>query len=321
MSLTNKTNLPISIAVWLAQDNYSHSTDPNTISVTSLLKPIRSLLIGQGMAVSKVIDVVDLIPSRVGTAIHDSIQTAWNYYQSSLPLLEIPQDTVDKIRINPINTLEGEYPVYIEKRTVKSINGYIITGQFDFVINDTVTDFKSGSVWGYINQSNKDDYIKQASIYRWLNPEIIKEDIVNIIYIFTDWSKQAAIKDRQYPQQRILEVKYPLMSLEDTEAFIKERLGQLDRYKNMSQNEYPRCTPEELWQSNTVWKYYRDPNKTNRSTKNFNSIHEANTRLINDGSKGVIKEFKGKVKRCIYCNAAPECSQRIDLEIQGLLDI
>ena len=59
-----------------------------------------------------------------------------------------------------------------------------------FVAEGKVQDFKSTSVYTYLNQTNKDKYILQGSIYRWLNEDTITRDTMDIHFIFTDWNKK-----------------------------------------------------------------------------------------------------------------------------------
>jgi hypothetical protein len=113
-------------------------------------------------------------------------------------------------------------------------------------------------------------------------------------------------------------VKYELMSLRDTERFIKDRLNNLTQAKSMTQEELPDCTDDELWRSEPVYKYYADPNKLGRSTKNFDDYLSAHTHLANMG-KGIVLEVKGKAKACNYCSANPICLQAESLRQQGLL--
>jgi hypothetical protein len=82
------------------------------------------------------------------------------------------------------------------------------------------------------------------------------------------------------------------------------------RYQDASQDALPRCTDEELWRSEPVYKYYSDPTKTDgRATKNFDSLIEANNHLTEKG-KGVVKTVPGQVKACLYCRAFDICEQR-----------
>ncbi len=77
MKLTNKFNVPLSLAIWLAHDEYQHSDDPKVISATGLLKPLKSLILSQ-QCTSGEVDISELINSRMGTAIHTAIEHAWS---------------------------------------------------------------------------------------------------------------------------------------------------------------------------------------------------------------------------------------------------
>ena len=82
----------------------------------------------------------------------------------------------------------------------------------------------------------------------------------------------------------------------------------------------PLCTAEDLWATgDPVFKYYKDPAKTSRSTKNFKTSYEANERLVKDGSVGLVKEVKPKPKACNYCNARSVCTQYSDMARDGLI--
>ena len=74
MKITNKHNFPKHLADWLENDDYDYNNDPLTISATSLLKPARIRILGQRHHGEVEQDIVDLIASRVGNAIHDSIE-------------------------------------------------------------------------------------------------------------------------------------------------------------------------------------------------------------------------------------------------------
>jgi hypothetical protein len=316
--LTNKTNLPLSIAAWLVADDYDHDDRPNLISATSLLKPIRSLLLNINYPPSGDTDISNLIASRLGSAIHSSIESSLkNLKLKDLVELGYSVSLVNSLEINPEEP-KG-IPIYVEQRAEKEFHGYIISGKFDAVVNGVLEDFKTTSTRTYTDQTMKDKYIKQGSIYKWLNPDKIIEDYMVINYIFTDWSSMKAIQDKEYPQSRIISQKFPLLTTQETEQFIKETLNTLNKYKDKQQSEYPLCTSEELWQSEGVFKYYKDPNKTSKSTKNFTNQFEAFERLRQDGNVGVVKYIEGEAKACKYCRK-DKCTQAADLINQGLLN-
>jgi len=306
--LTNKTDISLAMAVWLASDTYDHNSDPNTISVTSLLKPIKSIVLGMKIK-DRTVDVADLIAAQMGTSFHTALEVAWrDHYKEAMLKLGYPQSVIDKIKINPDNPKDC-VPVYLEQRSTQSMGKWKISGKFDMVVEGGLRDLKSCGTYNYISGSNNTKYIQQGSIYRWLNQDIVTSDILHIEYLFTDWSKQKAMQNSDYPQKRILTKKFTLMSLEETEQFIKHKLSEIEQcLAAEGQANMPMCTPEELWEKPTTYAYYKKPGGS-RSTKNFDSHAEATTRLVADGSVGEIITRKGEVVFCRYCASSSICQQ------------
>lgn len=317
---TNSTNISLSLAVWLAQDDYDHNPDPNTISATSLLKSTKSVLLSGRYQSENPTDVIGLVPSRMGTAIHTAIEQAWlsDKLESTLKQLGINDKVASKIKINPEDPTDC-IPIYMEIRSAKELCGYTVTGKFDFICNGALEDFKSTGTYSYINQSNAEKYVLQGSIYRWLNPDIILEDYMTIQYIFTDWSAAKAKQDKNYPQSRVIGQKYVLKSLEETEQYVREKLNNLIKFADADQDEMPACTDEDVWANPPTYKYYKDPTKKTRSTKNFDTYWEAHKRFIDDGSVGEIVTVEGTVGFCRYCPAASYCNQAAKYIEQGRL--
>ena len=317
--LTNINNLSLSIAVWLADDDYDHVPSKNQISATSLLKSTKSIILGNKCQEQTEVDISSLVPSRMGTALHTAIETSWlkDNLKDTLRLLGYPKGLIERIRVNPKpeELTDDICPVYMEIRTEKELEGFKVSGKFDFVSDGVLEDFKSTSTYTWINQTNADKYIKQGSIYRWLNPDIITEDFMRIQYIFTDWSAAKAKQDSKYPQSRIVTQEFKLMSVEETEAFIRAKLREINFYVEKSQEELPVCSDEDIWANPPVYKYYKDPSKKARSTKNFNEYWEAHKRYIEDGSVGEIVTVEGTVGFCRYCPAVNVCKQA-----QGYID-
>lgn len=329
MKLTNNEQQSLSIAVFLATDNYNHNRYPGklSISTTGLIKPPRMIILNDRIITLQEVepketemDIALNIPSRVGSAIHTAIEDAWkNSHTQALTDLGYPSAMIKRVVINPtpeaLILKPNIIPVYMEQRVSKEIDGYIIDGQYDFVGEGTLEDFKTTGTYGYVKNNPHDDELKilQGSIYRWLNPEIVTSDHMLIQYIFTDWSKLESIKQakRGYPVSRIVAKKFILKSIIETESWIRQRLQLLKSLKHTKESELPLCTKEELWADKTIYSYYKNPASTKRSTKNFNAneYHLANERLLKDGNVGIIREKKGKVKRCNYCNCIDICSQ------------
>ena len=321
----NEKGVSLSVAVWLAHDNYDHNPDPMTISVTSIIKPIKQIILAARANKTGAIDpeeISNLIASRMGTAFHDSIEYAWvNNYKNSLEALGYPPRVIDMIRINPEVEEEGTLPVYLERRSSKKVGPYTISGKFDIVIEGRIEDFKSTGTYSYTTGVNEDKYVLQESIYKWLNPGIITQDTGAIQFVFTDWQANRALSDKNYPQNRVMEHKINLLSLEDTQRYLENKVNQVLTLMDAPESEIPACTPEDLWQTKTTFKYYKDPAKKTRSTKNFDTAHEAQARLIKDKSVGVVVVDKGEVRGCKYCNARNVCQQAANLIATGNLKL
>lgn len=321
----NVSAVPLSLAVFLAVDNYDH--DDATISATTLIKPLRQIVLSKRVNNDgSSVDLIQMIPSRMGSAIHDGIERAWvDNYASAMETLGHPQKIIDRIRINPkpeqllADKAFGNdvIPIYLEQRAQKQVGKYSVSGKFDFVGDGRVEDFKTTSTYTAMNNTNDEKYILQGSIYRWLNPEIVTQDVMAIQFIFTDWSAARARAESNYPQSRIQQRILHLMSIPETDRYVRNKLNQIDEYWDAPEESIPLCSDDDLWRSAPVFKYYKNPEKTTRSTKNFDTKQEAYIRLAEEGGKGLVLEKPGQVTACKYCPAFAACSQKDALIAQG----
>lgn len=322
---TNAADISLAVAVFLASDFYDYVDEPNTISVTTLMKPLRQIILsGRVPQEDAHIDLMSMSASRIGTAIHDGFEKAWiTNYANAMRALGHPESLINKIRVNPPKTenLAGCIPVYLEQRATKQVGKWNVTGKFDFVGNGTVQDIKSTSTFTFTNQTNKDKYPLQGGLYRWLNPEIITEDYMSIHYIFTDWKAVQAKTDPNYPQQRIISQTYALKSVEEIDMWVKRKLRQIEHYIDAPEDQIPDCDDAELWRSEPQYKYYKNPDKQARSTKNFDTYQAAMLRLVEDGGTGIVKTVPGQVTACKYCSAFPVCTQKDRLILSGDLQL
>lgn len=309
---TNKANVSLPLAVFLMHDDYDYDDRENLISATSVIKPIKQIVLAkQNTDLAKTIDVMDLVASRMGSAIHDGCERAWTNPDNVAKALNTlgMSKVANRMVINPSEVNDDDIPVYVEQRHEKELDGYIISGKYDLVLDGTLSDYKSTSVWTYIYDSNADKYIQQGSIYKWLAPDRITDTHMEIQFIFTDWSSTKARQDNSYPQSRVMTKKYPLWSVNQTEVYLKEKLSQIKNHMGSTQDHIPRCTDEDLWAEPTKYKYYKNPQKMSRATKVFESEGEAMMRLANDGHVGVVNTIPGQVKACRYCSVVNICEQ------------
>ncbi|WAK44957.1 putative RecB family exonuclease [Erwinia phage Fifi067] len=325
MKITNTGNIPLALGVWLLHDEYDYQSMANYISATRLMKPLRALILAARVPPDQqVSDLEDYISRAYGHSLHDSIEKAWTNDKArnnGLRQLGYPEHVIERILVNPtkeqLAAKPDAIPVYLEQRCFKKVVimgvEYTIGGKFDMVAEGIVHDNKSTTAYAWLFGGKDDDYQLQGSIYRWLEPEKITEDFIRINFLFTDWQKLQARTNPAYPQKRVEFKDIRLKDIRDTDSWVRNKITMFEKYKNSPDEEIPECTPEELWMSEPVYKYYSDPSKTTgKSTKNFNDPGEANQWWqVEKGGKGIVITIPGTPKRCEYCEAAPVCKQRL----------
>ena len=326
MRITNNSGISLSLAVWLINDNYDYAAGKEFaeyISVTTLMRPTKQIVLARRVPPElQTEDVEDYISRGLGNSIHDSIEKAWTEsYQRNLKRLGIPDHVIDLVAINPSDEARlanpDMIPIYLEQRGYREIKGVTIGGKFDLVAEGHVEDNKSTSAYGWVFGTRDDENRLQGSLYRWIDAarEVprITEDFIRVNYIFTDWQKAQARQNPKYPQKRVEHKDIKLLSLTDTELYVKAKLHDIRQNLNKPEAEMVECSDEDLWRSEPSYKYYSDPEKAKdpsaRSTKNFDTLVEANAFKAEKG-KGVVVTKPGEVKRCPYCPAYNICEQR-----------
>lgn len=316
------------MAVWLAHDTYSDGSEDrpgeNLISATSLLRSTRQIVLGARLEPGdNPIDVSDLIASRFGNAVHDSVEFAWkNGYRDAMTKLGYPKRMIEKIIINPEDheLEDGMIPVYLEQRAFRKIKvdgrEFTISGKFDKIINGELNDIKTTSVYAAINGTKDEDYRLQMSLYRWINPEKVTSELFRIQHIFTDWQRFQTNINKDYPRHRVQEYTGELLPLAQTETWIRDKIREILVNQELPEPEIKPCSDQELWMSDSVWKYYSDPERAKsggRSTRNFTDYPSAATHQSRAG-KGVIIEVPGKPRACSFCPVFTICSQKDQYE-------
>lgn len=333
-TLSNTSDIGLALAVWLAHDEYSSGAEDHpgkdVISATALLKPTRQLILSnRADPKDRQVDVSDMIAPRLGHAIHDSIEHAWKSgYRQALTKLGYPGRMIDRIRINPA-AYDPEVdtdivPVFLEQRCFREIDidGHpvIVSGKFDQVIDGEVNDTKTTSVYTWIKGSKTEDYALQGSIYRWISPDKVTSDVMRVQHVFTDWQRSMAKSSPDYPKSRVVEAKVQLLSIPETELWIRNRIRELVANQDLPEPEIVPCSEKDLWMSPPVFKYYADPRKAaegGKSTKNFPN-YPAAAHYCNQQGKGVVVTVPSEPKACLYCAGFDLCTQKdaFNLQIQ-----
>ena len=300
------------LGVWLATDNYSGRGDNRTISATELLKSTRQVVLARRVDPAiATLSINSLISSRIGTAIHDAIERSWisDTAEKALETLGLP---AKRYVVNPVGPVaDGFIAVRLEQRVERKVGDWTITGQYDIVIDGQLYDVKTTKAFVIEKRLHDKKWAMQGSIYKWLNPEVITDDSVVIECVVLDWNAAGTRASEHYPAAPWVSVRLKLTEPGDVDAFIRQKLNEITRYENSPESELPRCTDEDLWREAPRYAYYANPEATGRSTKNFDTLQEANAFLAQKG-KGRVEIRPGEVKACSYCPAAPLCTQRLE---------
>lgn len=317
MNFSNVYQYPPYIACWLQGDDYDHPVESENkhhhyLSASQITKPVRMIILEERHRDELEHDVSDMIAVRYGTAIHAACELAW---KKKIEKEDSSMDASYEIA----NTLAEQRMEVPDAYTVDG-ETFTVRGKFDLLYENQLYDLKSTSVWSWILDSHKEDYQKQASVYAWLlykTSEVKVKPTFKIIFIFTDWSQKEAKIKENYPPRRIMIREYPILEYEDDwetgnrepPKFIQDKCRELARAYKRTDDELPECTEEELWRTQTVYKYYLSGRTDGRATKVFQSLPEAEDFKRQKSERGVILTIPGEPRRCAYCTARPFCNQ------------
>lgn len=267
MKYTNNLNLPDAIVEAVKYDDYD--AGDADISVSSLINSslIRTLKRTHGEEL--VSDVSDHIYRLTGQALHEVLRRA--------------------------NTND-----IAEVRLFAETGGKKLSGQFDTLSlqSDTLSDYKETSVWSVVY--GNDSWEPQLNIYRWLLHKngYKAPDSLRIVAFLRDHQKSKAKFDPKYPQFRVHIVPIKVWTLEETEAFVMQRL-------DVHFNQTPTCTDKDRWKSDDKWAVMK--NKNVRAVRVLDSEIEAKNYLSSSAGTHIVKR-EGEYRRCAdYCDVSEFC--------------
>lgn len=312
---TNTSNIPLSVAVFLADDHYDFTHRPEkAISATDLNKSVRQYILSKRVNASgtpNLLDISGFVKSKMGSAIHEGIEHTWldeTKRKTALQKLGIRPRVIDLIKVNPTEVGEDDIPIYIEQRDSIEILGWTISGMFDCVFDGTLQDFKSTGTFSY-GTENDWKYILQGSIYRLIHESKITSDHLEIIWWFTDWNADRAKKTKGYPNNPIMVHKLPLMSKERTRAVIIDFISEIEKHWNTPEAELPLCSDKHLWRKEPTYKVFKDANASRAMPGGgtFPNLYAAQAFATLKG--GVVRKIDSPAKACNYCPANNSCTQ------------
>jgi hypothetical protein len=275
MKMTNKFNLPKALMV-IANDD--HVPKEKKYSTTTIMGGFCEMLLTRRHYDEIEIDVSDMMPAIIGTAIHDSLERADNTKYSEL-------------------SLEHEI-----------MDGYILTGRIDLYVpeTNTIEDYKTTGVWKIINQ-DFGDWERQGLVYAWLafkNGFFVSD--LRFHAILKDWSKaEFNRRGEPYPSQAIYTWHHSVTStdLKRIEEYIKERFQNIIHLEGVPDEKLPECTLFERWNPGNKYAVMRNGRKT--AVKIYDDFEEASSSLL---STDYIETREGYDRKCNeYCNVNRFC--------------
>ena len=274
MKITNKLNLPSSLAKAVSNDRYSRG-DAH-ISVTGLIGPARKRYLEQLHADEITEDVAERIWALMGQITHGILERA-------------------------------DDQAWCEERLFIERFGWRISGQFDRYLleeDGLLQDYKMTSTYS-IKDGVKPEWEAQENIYALMLREhgyLVSR--LEVVCILRDWQKAKAKHTEDYPQVPALVIPVPVWDQGMTEDYIKIRLN----LHSKAHRNLPECTADERWERPAVYALHKIGNK--RATKLYAAENEAAQALKETGPGHEIQHRPAEQRRCLdYCQALPFCDQ------------
>jgi hypothetical protein len=199
----------------------------------------------------------------------------------------------------------------------------MISGTFDILHKEKdVYDIKTVNVWKKVFDPNMVDWHNQQNIYAWLLKQRgVDVESINVIAIYKDWTKNNAIRNREYPQSQVCHYKLKLWNFHDTERYIMSRLLKHVACENADDKQLPECAPEERWEREGTKYAIMKNDRAKRAMKVCSTLGEAAKAVhhLKVTSDSFVEVRPAKRTRCEawcsinkYCNTWLEYQQRLE---------
>ena len=242
-NLSNKFNLRESIFRAIQDDDYDRGE--SEITTTELVGPIQAAVLKKRYDKQITIDAMSRVKIFIGKCVHAKLEKS------------APAGTIT------------------EKRYYADVDGVKLGGQIDILEEKDkrlLVDFKTTSVWTMV-YGGRDDWEKQANVNRWLlHKNGLTVDCLEDDLIFRDWKERELNRVKNYPKAEIITWPMTMWPLEETEAYIMERVHHHKMARDMSDQElleYYDCTPAETWKNRIRCQKYCDASEFCKSWAYF----------------------------------------------------
>lgn len=281
MKITNNYNLPDALVKYCEESQFGVKN--KYYSVTTILNPVRSVLLMRRHNDEIVKDASEMINTLFGSATHSLIE---KFDKTGFAEMYLSQEITD---------------------------GYYLTGKCDLYDekNYALVDYKTATCWKIIFK-DFDDWKKQGLMYAWLLSK--QHRLVSKLKfhaLLKDWTAKdlrlAKLKGDFYPETQVYTWEYDVTTqdLIEIENFINERFSALIDGETLSDFDLPDCGKVDTWYTGDKFAVYKNVNDA-RATRVFDNEKEAKDFITNKG--GVLVYRKGEYRKCQdYCDCHEFC--------------
>ncbi|PKL28918.1 MAG: hypothetical protein CVV46_03705 [Spirochaetae bacterium HGW-Spirochaetae-2] len=288
MTITNNANLPQ--AFLDACENKHAKMGPNEYSVTELNKGVKEIILRRRHQHEIERDATEMFWAVIGTAFHSIMENG-----------TLQEQEIGESRLSMTFPICG--------------TDYVVSGQFDLYDATTkqVTDWKTTSAYSFIRSSEQpeeSDWFNQMRAY-WLllNKNGFECTSGRIIALLRDWTRGKLRGDRKYPRLPMQELVIPFNYPDDYyegRAFLNEKLGLIDLFKDTPDDFIPPCSSSERWERDEHWAVMKKGRKT--AIKRCSSFEEADLLTETYGAGHYVEHRKGTPVKCMdYCDCNKFC--------------
>jgi len=276
LKITNKMGLPEALFKAVS----IRKRTPGRLSATTMLNGIKQILLTDRHWDELEEDVVDRFWAIFGTAGHKVLEH------------------------------EGAYD-FTEEYMTHELDGIIVSGQIDnYNMKEArISDYKFVADYK-IKIRDFTDWERQGMIYAWL---LIKNGFevktCRFIALIKNHSKRDAKRDPFYPQYPLYVHEFDVTEqrLAEIEAFMREKIAEYKKYREMADDLIPPCSPKERWDKPTKYAVMKGANK--RATRVFDTLPEAEKMVADNGAGYSVVTRPGESVRCQdYCSCCDFCN-------------
>jgi len=294
MKIVNRDGLPIELFNAVCHNWYGGANEVRDWSVTELINPIRVTLLQKRHDSEIEVEASQLLWAMLGSAMH----------------IVLERGSEDKKK-------------YLTESRFKTIlNDKIISGGVDIfdLEENKIADYKFQTVWNYIYL---DDHIENLQLQVSFYKELLerhgnKVNSAQIIYLFRDYQSYMTKNNPNYPKQSwaVVDIDF----LPNPEEVMKQKITEIEKYKDVPDTELPLCTHRQRWQKYPTY-VFKAGNKIVRRIELENEEAEATARqYIEEHPEYKYELVKEQPKRCPkYCNGRNFCDFYIN-EVLPYLD-